>query len=246
MATTHDYSALPPASSLENYAATPEWKQRDDEDEDEGCFADSSLRKIHVLRRVALSQTQTQEEPEIWSIPVSSHNPKLACYHEISDEIRRAASERERHSALDHLTFIWNRLEALTTETEAKFRLRLEPQRLHGPTPPEWLKRAIDDLQKSGVEKHLVATAGWLITAVLDSLGYPQDLRASVSKTPSGLIEVEWDGRAELRWLIAPVMLPFPGVNVRTFVSKDGSLGLHAETFRLASKVVEHARKALS
>lgn len=85
-----------------------------------------------------------------------------------------------------------------------------------------------------------------LVLAVLAQLPERTDLRASMSAAPLGRIEVEWSSEPELRWLVDPTALPWPGVSVRSYVAEDEeSLRLRATTFHLAASVVEQTVEVL-
>lgn len=175
----------------------------------------------------------------------------VVCAAGFAEAIEAASKLADSSEAISALEGIWRQLDELCTKVEARFRLRLGSTGEPLPASPAWLREEMTKLRESAVHvhpphPHAMQAAERLVAGVLGRLPEATTLRVCVTAAPFGRVEVEWLGGPELRWIVGPIALPWPGVLVRSYSASTGpSLRLQARTHHHAHNVIAEAVEVL-
>lgn len=150
----------------------------------------------------------------------------------------------------DELNRILNSLGEATDLGCAKLRMvvRRTPDLPLGEAP-EWLTSQLDSLQSDGeLPRSLIPTTVFLIKASLAARpGYPPSKStAEISSYMGGRIEVAWNTRNPMRWIIDNASMPLPGINVRAYTAvREDSHILQCTRFHYAGSLIKQASTIL-
>lgn len=173
------------------------------------------------------------------------------CAAGFAGAIETASELADSGEAISALEAIWRQLDELCTKVEARFRLRLGSTGEPLPASPPWLREEMTKVREIAPHMHpphphAMQGAERLVAAVLRRLPEATALRVSFTAVPLGRVEVEWRGGHELRWIVGPTALPWPGVLVHSYSTGAGhSLRLQTRTHHHAHNVIAEAVEVL-
>ncbi|MBL9102348.1 MAG: hypothetical protein JNL82_15390 [Myxococcales bacterium] len=184
-------------------------------------------------------------------------------FRAIEEKILAAVGLPDPHEIVKNLDSILGEIARLDDLGEVKLRLWIKrATQLPSAPPPTWLVSELNSLaeekatDKLGpVSKELLDVCKRLVCSMLASLDPSQPNQHPVAKLhrfPGGAVEVVWNTRRSLRWLVKESRLPWPGINVRSYLhnpewkTAGGKSGIvKIERFRSAERLLAMSKPVL-
>lgn len=223
-----------------------------------------SVSTVLVQRRVS-KRERAREENFLWVKYLHRLDDSSlleSSFKNIEGAIVSASEESNPERSVEQLDKI---LEALTCmEDLGEVKLRLAIRRttpLKAAETPDWLSSQLDELRllasegqlEYEVSNELISIGERLVCLALQEFGAEADnVRVRILPFAPRALEISWvGGLRSLRWVVRESSVPWPGINVRAYIS--GRKRPHelrtpivkSSRFRTVKRLVRHARQTL-
>lgn len=186
-------------------------------------------------------------------------NPTIPA-EEIEREIEKiyAVAEHSPRFVAEELNRILNSLGKAEDLGRARLRMVLRSvSEIPLGDMPDWLAPQLDALSdvddSPRPDDDLVEVTARLVRASLEATRLPggstasrSTVNAEISSYMGGRIEVAWNTRTPLRWIVDTASMPWPGVNVRSYTAPPGSHLLQCTRFHFAGSLAKNAAAILN
>lgn len=167
------------------------------------------------------------------------NNDESDVFTRLEQRIRNVKDANIAASA-DHVDWIWSRLDECSGLAEARLR-RMLPfvGKPNLSAPPVWLSTSIAALKDGSVLPGAIESTELLIRSLLTEINIEPP---RIDSGPLGTVEVHFVSDAALIWRVSASVLPWPGVNVRSYSEPEAGSGkLDARTYHFGPALLSHA-----